>query len=140
MRIYFDNAATTPLCDEAFEAMVPYLKTHFGNPSSVYAEGRTARMAVENARKAIAGLLNASVGEIFFTSGGTESNNTAIKCAVRDLGVQRVISSPAEHPACSTLSNMYATTTGYGWTGSASPPPAGPISTTGRNCSTPAAD
>jgi cysteine desulfurase len=97
MRIYFDNAATTPISDEAFEAMIPYLKTHFGNPSSVYAEGRTARMAVENARRTIARFLNASVGEIFFTSGGTESNNMAIKCAVRDLGVQRIISSSTEH-------------------------------------------
>lgn len=97
MRIYFDNAATTPLCDEAFDAMVPYLKTHFGNPSSIYAEGRTARMAIEGARRSIAQHLNASVGEIFFTSGGTESNNMSIKCAVRDLGVRRIISSPTEH-------------------------------------------
>jgi cysteine desulfurase len=70
---------------------------HYGNPSSIHADGRTVRAAIESARKTVAKYLNASIGEIFFTSGGTESNNMAIKCAVRDLGVRRIISSPLEH-------------------------------------------
>lgn len=97
MRIYLDNAATTPLCDDVLEAMLPYLKNNFGNPSSTHQEGRTARAGVECARKIIAQSLGASTSEIIFTSGGTEANNTAIKCAIRDLGVERVISSPIEH-------------------------------------------
>jgi len=99
MRIYLDNAATTPLCPNVLEAMLPYLKTNFGNPSSTHQEGRTARAAVETARKLIAQVLGASASEIIFTSGGTEASNMAIKCAIRDLGVQRIISSPIEH-AC----------------------------------------
>jgi len=97
MRIYLDNAATTPLCDTVLEAMLPYLKNNYGNPSSTHQEGRTARAGVERARKIVAQAIKASTSEIFFTSGGTEANNTAIKCAVRDLGVQRIISSPIEH-------------------------------------------
>jgi cysteine desulfurase len=96
-RVYLDNAATTPLRHEVLEAMMPYLTTHFGNPSSIHQEGRTTRAAIETARKTIAQLIGASTGEIFFTSGGTESNNMAIKCAVSDLGVKRIITSPAEH-------------------------------------------
>jgi len=97
MRIYLDNAATTPLSDDVLEAMLPYLKNNYGNPSSAHQEGRTARAGVERARKIVAQSLGASTSEIFFTSGGTEANNTAIKCSVRDLGVQRIISSPIEH-------------------------------------------
>ncbi|MCO6489559.1 MAG: cysteine desulfurase [Phaeodactylibacter sp.] len=96
-RIYFDNAATTPLADEVIETMARAMQVTFGNPSSIYAEGRAARAAIEQARKEVAHHLGASIGEIFFTSGGTESNNMALKCAVRDLGVQRIISSPIEH-------------------------------------------
>jgi cysteine desulfurase len=96
-RIYFDNAATTPIEPEVVELMAQALRENFGNPSSIYAEGRTARAAIEQARKQVAHCLGASIGEIFFTSGGTESNNMALKCAVRDLGVQRIISSPIEH-------------------------------------------
>lgn len=97
MRIYLDNAATTPLCDEVLEAMLPFLKNNYGNPSSTHQEGRTARAGIECARKIVAQAIGASTSEIVFTSGGTEANNTAIKCAVRDLGVQRIISSPIEH-------------------------------------------
>lgn len=97
MRIYLDNAATTPLSDDVLAAMLPYLKNNYGNPSSTHQEGRTARAGVERARKIVAQSLNAFTSEIFFTSGGTEANNTAIKCAVRDLGVQRIISSSIEH-------------------------------------------
>jgi cysteine desulfurase len=95
--IYLDNAATTPLDPEVLEAMMPYLTERFGNPSSIHAFGRTTRAAVERARKTVADALHASMGEIFFTSGGTESNNTALRCAVRDLGVTHVISSRIEH-------------------------------------------
>src|ERR671926_1453519 len=82
-RIYFDNAATTPLDPEVLEAMLPYLSTHFGNPSSIYSYGRETRLAVENARKTVAKLLGVKPGSIFFTSGGTESDNTAIVAAIR---------------------------------------------------------
>src|SRR4051812_40227304 len=84
-RIYFDNAATTSLDKEVLEVMLPYMTTHFGNPSSIYSYGRETRLAIETARKTVARLLNANPGEIFFTSGGTESNNTAILSAIRDL-------------------------------------------------------
>jgi len=98
-RIYFDNAATTPLDKEVMEAMLPYMTTHFGNPSSIYSYGRESRLAIESARKTVAKLLNAHPGEIFFTSGGTESNNTAVLSAIRDLGCKHIISSPIEHHA-----------------------------------------
>ena len=65
-RIYFDNAATTPLDKEVLEAMMPYLTERFGNPSSIYSYGRETRLAIENARKSVARLLNAHPGEIFF--------------------------------------------------------------------------
>ena len=98
-RIYFDNAATTPLDPEVFEAMLPYFTEKFGNPSSIYSYGRETRMAIENARKTVAKILNAHPSEIFFTSGGTESTNTAIHAAVNDLGCMHIISSPLEHHA-----------------------------------------
>ena len=98
-RIYFDNAATTALDKEVLDAMLPYMTTHFGNPSSIYSYGRESRLAIETARKTVARLLNAHPGEIFFTSGGTESNNTAILSAIRDLGCKHIISSPIEHHA-----------------------------------------
>lgn len=98
-RIYFDNAATTSLDKTVLEAMLPYMTTHFGNPSSIYSYGRESRLAIENARKTVARLLNAHPGEIFFTSGGTESNNTAILSAIRDLGCKHIITSPIEHHA-----------------------------------------
>ena len=97
MRVYFDNAATTPISEEVIEAMLPIMREHYGNPSSIHFQGRKVRTAIEQARKTVAKYLNASIGEIFFTSGGTESNNMALKCAVRDLGVRRIISSPTEH-------------------------------------------
>ncbi|HYO21343.1 MAG TPA: cysteine desulfurase family protein, partial [Flavisolibacter sp.] len=98
-RIYFDNAATTPLDKEVLEAMMPYLTEHFGNPSSIYSYGRETRLAIENARKSVAKTLGAKPANIFFTSGGTESNNTAIAAAIRDLGCTHIISSPIEHHA-----------------------------------------
>jgi cysteine desulfurase len=98
-RIYFDNAATTPLDPQVLDAMMPYLTTHFGNPSSIYSYGRETRLAIENARKSVARILNAHPAEIFFTSGGTESSNTAIMAAVRDLGCRHIITSTIEHHA-----------------------------------------
>ncbi len=97
MRVFFDNAATTPMSEEVIAAMTEVMRENNGNPSSIHAEGRKARAAIERARKQIANYFNASIGEIFFTSGGTESNNMALKCAVRDLGVQRIISAKTEH-------------------------------------------
>ena len=70
-RIYFDNAATTALDSEVLNAMMPFLTEKFGNPSSVYSYGRETKMAIENARKSVARILNSNPGEIFFTSGGT---------------------------------------------------------------------
>ncbi len=98
-RIYFDNAATTPLDADVLEAMLPYLTTYFGNPSSIYSYGRETRLAIENARKSVAKNLNAHPAEIFFTSGGTESSNMAIHAAVSDLGCTRIITSALEHHA-----------------------------------------
>ncbi len=98
-RIYFDNAATTSLDPEVLEAMMPYFTEKFGNPSSIYSYGRETKMAIENARKTVAKILNAAPGEIFFTSGGTESTNTAITAAIRDLGCRHIITSKIEHHA-----------------------------------------
>lgn len=98
-RIYMDNAATTPLDPQVLETMLPYLSTHFGNPSSIYSYGRETRMAIESARKSVARLLGVKPSEIFFTSGGTESNNTAIATAIRDLECRHIISSQIEHHA-----------------------------------------
>ena len=99
MRVYLDNAATTALDPQVLEAMLPYLQQHHGNPSSIHSYGRETRAAIERARKQIAKILNVSPGEIFFTSGGTEANNMALQCSVRDLGVQHIITSPIEHHA-----------------------------------------
>lgn len=98
-RIYFDNAATTSLDKEVLEAMLPYMTDHFGNPSSIYSYGRETRLAVENARKSVAKILGVKPGTIFFTSGGTEGDNTAIAAALRDLGCTHIITSAIEHHA-----------------------------------------
>jgi len=89
--IYLDYNATTPLCDAAREAMLPYLGRHFGNPSSVHAAGRSARAAIDDARDKLAGLLRVKPHELIFTSGGTESCNLAV------LGLARSRSSRAAH-------------------------------------------
>lgn len=98
-RIYLDNAATTPMAPEVFDAMLPYMKEHFGNPSALHAFGRTTRAAVEQARRSIAKALHCAPGEIIFTSGGTEADNMVLNGAVRDLGIQHIITSPIEHHA-----------------------------------------
>lgn len=99
MKVYLDNAATTALDKEVFDAMLPYMTEHFGNPSSIHSFGRKTRAAIESARKVIAKNLNVSPSEIFFTSGGTEAINTAIRCAVQDLGIKHAITSRIEHHA-----------------------------------------
>lgn len=98
-RIYLDNAATTAVAPEVFEAMVPYLTTFYGNPSSIHSFGRETRAAIERARRTVAAQLNCTPGEIIFTSGGTEADNMVLTCAVRDLGVKHIITSPIEHHA-----------------------------------------
>ncbi len=106
-RIYFDNAATTSLDPLVLEAMMPYLTEKFGNPSSIYSYGRESRLAIENARKSVAKILHAHPAEIFFTSGGTESSNTAIGAAIHNLGCRHIISSPIEHHATSHTVEHY---------------------------------
>lgn len=109
-RIYFDNAATTALDPKVLEAMMPFFTDQFGNPSSIYSYGRETKMAVESARKTVAKILNAHPAEIFFTSGGTESNNTAIQTSVRDLGCKHIITSPIEHHAVThTIEHLHHT-------------------------------
>ncbi|MFT5912809.1 MAG: cysteine desulfurase, partial [Paraglaciecola sp.] len=97
MRVFLDNAATTPMSEEVIQAMLPIMRENYGNPSSIHACGRKVRAKIEECRKIVANYIGASIGEIFFTSGGTESNNMALKCAVRDLAVTRIISNPLEH-------------------------------------------
>lgn len=97
MRIYLDNAATTSLREEVIDVMTEVLKNNYGNPSSIHADGRSARALIEQARKTVADRIGSSIGEVFFTSGGTESNNMALKCAVRDLGVKHIVTSKLEH-------------------------------------------
>lgn len=97
MTIYLDNAASTPIHPQVIEAMMPYITNYYGNPSSIHAIGRQARAAIEKSRKTIAHYLNASISEIFFTSGGTESNNMALIGAVNNLGIKKIITSPLEH-------------------------------------------
>lgn len=97
--VYLDNAATTAIRPEVIDEMAKVMATVNGNPSSIHSVGRTAKAMVENARKTIAGLLYAEAREIIFTSGGTEANNWIIRSAVKDLRVQRFITSRIEHHA-----------------------------------------
>src|SRR5215216_3946793 len=107
MRVYLDNAATTPLDLEVFEAMKPFMLEDFGNPSSTHSHGRKVRAAIESARKKIAELLNCTPGEIIFTSGGTEADNAILVSSVQTYQIQHAISSPIEHHAVEhTLGNM----------------------------------
>ncbi|NBC24357.1 MAG: aminotransferase class V-fold PLP-dependent enzyme [Bacteroidetes bacterium] len=97
MKIYLDNAASTPVHPEVQELMVDSLMKDIGNPSSIHDHGRKGKAKIEQARKVVANHFQASLGEIFFTSGGTESNNMALKCSVRDLGVTHILTLPIEH-------------------------------------------
>ncbi len=109
MKIYLDNAATTPLSRSVFQAMEPYLFESYGNPSSAHHAGRAARSAIENSRKTIADLLNADPSSIIFTSGGTEADNTAIVSAILANGIRLAITSHFEHHAVlNTLKQLQA--------------------------------
>ena len=99
MRVYLDNAATTPIDPEVFEAMKPYLMEDFGNPSSTHAHGRKVRAAIESARKKVAELINCTPGEIIFTSGGTEADNALIRSGIQTNSLKHAISTPIEHHA-----------------------------------------
>src|SRR5699024_811355 len=99
MQIYLDNAATTPMAPEVIEVMTEIMKDDYGNPSSIHSHGRQAKTLVEKARKTVAQLLGVSPAEIFFTSGGTEAGNMALRCSIADLGIKHVITTPIEHHA-----------------------------------------
>ena len=99
MRVYLDNAASTPIAPEVIALMSEMMKNNFANASSVHSFGRESKTIVERARKTIAGLLNTSPGSIFFTSGGTESDNMAIKCAIEDFQLTHAITSKISHHA-----------------------------------------
>ena len=98
-RVFLDNAATTPMAPEIVEMMCEMMTTNFGNPSSTHSFGRESRIIIENARKTVADLLNTSPGNIFFTSGGTEADNMAIKCAINDHKITHAITSKISHHA-----------------------------------------
>jgi cysteine desulfurase len=97
--IYLDHNATTPVDPRVFEAMKPYVTEQFGNPSSIYRVGQDVRKTVEDARDILANLLGAAPREVYFTSGGTESDNTAIKGIALNRGSGHIITSAIEHPA-----------------------------------------
>lgn len=99
MRVYLDNAATTPFDKEVLKAMYKVMETDHGNPSSIHSHGREVRTLIEKARKTVARLLHASPSEFFFTSGGTEADNMAIRCAIIDYGIKHAITSLIEHHA-----------------------------------------
>lgn len=99
MRVYLDNAATTPIAPEVVEAMLPFLQNTFGNPSSIHSFGREAKAAIEKSRKTVAELLGTSPAHIFFTSGGTEADNMALRCTAETMGIRHAITSPLEHHA-----------------------------------------
>jgi cysteine desulfurase len=109
MKVYLDNAATTQLDKEVLDFMIPLLKEDYGNPSSIHSFGRVSRSAVERARKNVAKHLNCAPGEIFFTSGGTEADNMAIRRGMLDLGINHAITSKIEHHAVErTLEDLAA--------------------------------
>ena len=99
MRVYLDNAATTPLDAEVLKEMTSVMESCFGNPSSIHGHGREARSLLEKARKTVAGLLHAAPSEIFFTSGGTEADNTAIRSGIASYGIKHAVTAKTEHHA-----------------------------------------
>ncbi|MGY4384754.1 cysteine desulfurase [Pedobacter sp. UYP24] len=105
-RIYLDNAATTPLDAVVISEMIDVMNNYYGNPSSIHAQGREVRTLIERARKTVSGLLNATPAEIFFTSGGTEADNTAIRCGIAAFNIKHVITSKIEHHAVEHTLNM----------------------------------
>ena len=99
MKIYLDNAATTPMLPEIIEVVNASMQTNFGNPSSTHSFGRKAKSSVESARKSIAKQFNVTASEIIFTAGGSEADNLILRNAVTHLGIQTIISSAIEHHA-----------------------------------------
>lgn len=99
MRVYLDNAATTPLDPEVIKEISTVMESHFGNPSSIHAHGREARTVIEKSRKTVAAFLNTSPSEIFFTSGGTEADNMAIRCGILDHNIKHAVTTRIEHHA-----------------------------------------
>lgn len=108
MKVYLDNAATTPIDKEVLETMMPFFTEHFGNPSSTHAFGRKTKTAIENARRTVAKILNCTPGEVYFTSGGTEADNLAMHAAIRDLGCVHIITSEIEHSAVIKTAQLLA--------------------------------
>jgi cysteine desulfurase len=98
-RIYLDNASTTPVDPRVFQSMVPFLKEHFGNPSSVHSFGQESRNAIDRARRQVSNLLNCSPAEVIFTSGGTESNNIAIRGLASRFPGGHIVTTSIEHSA-----------------------------------------
>ena len=99
IKVFFDNAATTPVAPEVMDVMTDIMKNHYGNPSSQHSFGRATRSIIETSRKKIADFLNTSPGNIFFTSGGTEADNMAIKCGIKDHNITHAITSKLSHHA-----------------------------------------
>jgi cysteine desulfurase len=99
MKVYFDNAATTPMHPEVVKVMADMMLHNYGNPSSIHAQGREVKTLVEDARRTVAKLMGCTPGEICFTSGGTEADNMAIRQSVESLGVKNIITSAIEHHA-----------------------------------------
>ena len=99
MRVYLDNAATTPLDPEVMKEMCKVMENTYGNPSSIHSHGREARTLIERSRKTVANLLGTSPSEIFFTSSGTEADNMAIRCGIVDHNIKHAITSRIEHHA-----------------------------------------
>ena len=99
LKVFFDNAATTPMAPEVIDVMTDIMKNHYGNPSSQHSFGRATRSIIETSRKKIANFLNTSPGNIFFTSGGTEADNMAIKCGIKDHNITHAITSKLSHHA-----------------------------------------
>ena len=98
-KIYFDNAATTKMDPSVIDVVSSVMVENYGNASSTHSFGRASRTIVEKARKSIANEFNVTPNEIFFTSGGTEGDNTILVSAVKDLGVKTIITSKIEHKA-----------------------------------------
>ena len=99
MNVYFDNAATTPLDNFVLEKMLPYMGNNFGNPSSIHQKGRKVKSAIEKSRSKVADILNCDPGEIFFTSGGTEANNTFLINIFLEKNIDTFITTKIEHHA-----------------------------------------
>ena len=115
MNVYLDNAATTPMLPEVVDAMLPYMRDHFGNPSSTHAFGRKTKTAIEQGRRRIAQHLGVEPRTICFTSGGTEADNMALRASVEQLGCQRILTCATEHSAVIKTAEFLADHHGIGF-------------------------